>query len=309
MNQCNLKCRFCNADYEMKHSDTVMTRETIDSVVSLVEEWDTRAICLGGGGESLLNPNAVYAIEQLKKINVPVGVVTNGTTLNKFVDIIPTLQWVGISIDAATADTYQIMKGVPGAVFEKVCDNIRLITRKGTEISFKFLIHPSNYKEIYQAAKLAKELGMNLIHFRPGDDPWFDRRKEFGFTEEMVKEAKAQIEKARTELEDDTFKIFGVMHKFAMDWTPKKTFSKCHAIFTTCYISPTGNVGLCCDRRGDKALELGPVKDMPKLWGSEKHKALIDTICVDKCPRCTYSHVNEIFENVILEDKMLYYFI
>jgi hypothetical protein len=41
-------------------------------------------------------------------------------------------------------------------------------------------------------------------------------------------------------------------------------------------------------------------------WGSKKHWDIHSQIDVSACPRCTLGHVNEIFENVIIEDKMLY---
>ena len=38
----------------------------------------------------------------------------------------------------------------------------------------------------------------------------------------------------------------------------------------------------------------------------KKHKFIQQNIDIKFCPRCTYSNVNEIFENVIIEDKMMY---
>ncbi len=46
-----------------------------------------------------------------------------------------------------------------------------------------------------------------------------------------------------------------------------------------------------------------------EMWGSQKHIDLVSDVNVRKCPRCTYSHINEIFENVIIKDNMGYYFI
>ena len=73
-------------------------------------------------------------------------------------------------------------------------------------------------------------------------------------------------------------------------------------------------LGLCCDRRGDKKLELATniedVEKIEQLWGGKCHWKMHDSITVvDECPRCTYQPHNEIYEQVILNDSMTYKFI
>ncbi|NIR18008.1 MAG: hypothetical protein GWN86_30545, partial [Desulfobacterales bacterium] len=81
--------------------------------------------------------------------------------------------------------------------FERVLDNIKKLTRQGTEISYKFLLHPDNYGETYEAARIAKERGCDLIHIRPGAEPWFsDKGESFAFTPEMVERAKDDVQRA-----------------------------------------------------------------------------------------------------------------
>ena len=125
------------------------------------------------------------------------------------------------------------------------------------------------------------------------------------------------------ELDDANFGVYGVTHKFNSQFEVLNNFSKCYSIFMTAVIMPPKNVGahrdsfvmgLCCDRRGDEKLELGvdlvDTEDIRKLWGSNYHWELHDSILVDiECPRCTYQPHNEIYEQVILNDSMTYKFI
>jgi MoaA/NifB/PqqE/SkfB family radical SAM enzyme len=302
---CNFKCPHCNANEILhKHHDK-MTKPLINKITELLKDWETRAVCIGGGGEPLLNPNYKYLIDSLASLDIETGLVTNGSKL-ELNDSISKCKWIGISMDAATPSTYASMKGIKDTVFNKVIHNIADVTKKGIEITYKYLLHPMNYKEVYSAITLAKEIGCDIIHIRPGADPWFDRKNNFTFTQDMIDGVSSAIEKGRADFEDESFKIYGITHKFNPNWSIKKTFSKCYACMTNCFIDARGIIGLCCDRRGDSKIELCDIKDAKKIWGSNKHKKLQENIDVKFCPRCTYSNINEIFENVIINDKMMY---
>ena len=69
----------------------------------------------------------------------------------------------------------------------------------------------------------------------------------------------------------------------------------------------------CCDRRGDSTLELSHnlrnLEDILNIWGSDKHWEMYDKLDLSRCPRCTYSPHNEIYEKVLCEDNMSINFI
>lgn len=305
---CDYACPFCNAANTMAQSSKRMDVQMIDDIINLLAEWKTRAVCVGGGGESLLNPNTSYLINKLADNKLDIGVVTNGTHIQDHIDALSRCKWVGISMDAGTRPTYMKMKGISTDKWDKVIENIKLLSTKNVEVTWKFLIHPDNYKEIYDACKEAKQSGCNLIHIRPGSHTWFSKKddKSFEFNSNSVGIAKEQITNARKDFETDNFKIYAVEDKFSATWGIKKSFSKCYAVFVTCFIDSEGKVGLCCDRRGDDHIILGNLTNIRQMWGSAKHIDIQKNIQVNKCPRCTMTHVNEIFENVIMEDKMFY---
>jgi hypothetical protein len=110
------------------------------------------------------------------------------------------------------------------------------------------------------------------------------------------------------ELEDDNFRFYAVRHKFGENFERKLTFKKCLATPFVSTFGADGNVHLCFDVRGKKEWILCRHDPDPyeviKVWGSDKHLKIIDSIEVGKCPRCTFTQHNEIIENVILKDKM-----
>jgi MoaA/NifB/PqqE/SkfB family radical SAM enzyme len=302
---CNFKCPHCNAGQVLAGHSQMMSEDTAKKIVALLVQWKTKAVCIGGGGESLLNPNTYHLIDMLTEIGVSIGVVTNGSTIHNL-NSLKKCTWVGVSVDAASALVYSKMKGVSEIFFQKVLKNMRELSLSVKELSFKFLLHPNNCHEVYEATKLAKDIGCSFIHIRPGADPWFDMgNKNFDFTCDSVKKVREDIQKAREDFESKIFRVYGITHKFSPELNVRHNFSQCRAVFTTCVIDATGAVSLCCDRRGDPALNLCSIEDAPAFWGGERHKEIAGQIVVDSCPRCTYSHVNEIFENVIINDKMM----
>ena len=288
----------------------------------------------------MLNRGTGQLVDGLTGSGIQVGLVTNGTMIQDFVDSLSRCTWVGVSMDAGRPETFNKLKGLPeqSNLFEKIIDNVGILTdyakrhftRLGKVhpaygVSYKYLIYnKENIAEIYEAAKLAKEIGCKNIHFRPAGTTWdkIGTDDEINFTKEDIELFNEQITLA-LELDDDKFGVYGVTHKFNSQFERANYFSRCYAIFMTAVFMPPGEaakgqdgftMGLCCDRRGSEKLELiqsmEDVSQIEKVWGGKEHWSIHDRINVAKeCPRCTYQPHNEIYEQVILNDAMTYRFI
>jgi len=295
-------------------------------------------VCIAGGGEPLLNPATGKFIDRLVANEVEVGLVTNGTQIDKYIDSLSQAVWVGVSVDAGTKETFDKLKGCGGKdTFDRIIENIAILadyakchknklgwSHPAYGINFKFLLYKENIGEIYKATKLAKEIGCKNIHFRPAGTTWdkIGTEDEIIFSDYEIELFKDQIDRAM-ELDDSNFGVYGITHKFNSQFEAANYFNKCHAIFMTAVIMPPTSknvreeafiVGLCCDRRGDAKLELAQnivdVNEIQKLWGSKKHWEMHDKIMAGiECPRCTYQPHNEIYEQVILNDSMTHKFI
>jgi sulfatase maturation enzyme AslB (radical SAM superfamily) len=345
-NQCNLDCHWCNARFIRNQRKRSLSGKTLRTISDFLPKWQNvsgigpgvQAVCIAGGGEPLMNSHTGEFIDRLIHHEIEVGVVTNGLLIDNVIDALAQSTWVGVSVDAGTEKTFQDYKGQRKGQFNRLINNIALLidyakrhhTRLGQPhpaygVSFKYLLYEDNIGEIYQAAKLAKDIGCKNIHFRPAGTAWdnLGTEREIRFDQDQIDLFNEQIELAMA-LDDETFGVYGVTHKFNDQFQQSNCFETCHAIFMTAVFEPPAGsdeaindafvLGLCCDRRGDAKLELGTnltdVNQIPKLWGSRAHWSIFDTIKVHKeCPRCTYQPHNEIYENVILEDSMTYKFI
>ena len=128
---------------------------------------------------------------------------TNGSKIAEYVDYISHCTWVGVSVDAGTQKTFNKLKRLkPNEnYFDTIIENITLLVdyaqrhnnRLGYRhpaygVSFKYLLYKDNISEIYQATKLAKEIGCKNIHFRPAGTTWdkLDTENEINFTADDI---------------------------------------------------------------------------------------------------------------------------
>ena len=340
INTCNLSCYWCNSAKILKERHNRIDTDVLLEVADGLARWQgspdwpkgVEAVCIAGGGEPLLHSGIARFIEACVGLGIEIGVVTNGTLLDKYLEPLSMCSWVGVSVDAGTSETFRKLKGKDA--FDQVCENINILSsyaknrscnlgmnKPGHGVSYKYLLYNGNIHDIVPAVKLAKKIGCKNFHLRPAGLAW----DKIGSGQEKIFEPHVRSELFKNlttarELEDQDFGVYGITHKFDTDLNQANRFSACHAVFMTGVIMPPEykgeqkfNFALCCDRRGDKTLEFDieftSFDQLKEIWGSEAHWKICDSINLDKCPRCTYQPHNLIFEHVVENDSMTYKFI
>ncbi len=309
-NICDLNCLGCNAS-KVIHDDAnveMMDARWMMQLPAFLKDWGVKAVTIAGGGEPLLHKMIDEFIDECRILDLPCGIITNGTRIHKHVEALSLLKWVGVSVDAGSAEVYEkVRRPNSKDVWNKLVDNIAMMCEQNVEVTYKFLINRDNIKDIITAVGLAKELGCNQIHLRPIGTPWYEENRPI-FIAREVNEAMGQVEEARKQFEEDDFKVFGVTHKFGDNWRVDNAFSKCYATYMYLVIEPGGRLSTCCDNRGNPDMVLAdglrrPVEILD-YWGSTRHHKMFDDIDVNKCPRCTFTLHNQIFEHCIMDDTM-----
>ena len=339
INRCNLKCLWCNSSLVIKNRTKMIPPIYMSNIVDGLgewthNEWPVESVCIAGGGEPLLYPDIDHLIDRLTYNGIEVGIVTNGTLINRHIEALSKCTWVGVSVDTGYSGEFFLLKGVDLfhdvisgmknlIEYSKTNDTYLGLNRPGNGVSYKYLLHPLNINTIEKSVKLAKEIGCKNFHLRPVGVPWNEllgNNWSFPFTGEHLKILE-ETEKSVRKLESKDFGVYLVTHKFdALNRRHK--FDKCYAIFMTCAITPPRSekekfcLGLCCDRRGDPKLEVfeslyyfNDFSQVKKFWGSPAHWIIFDQIKLEECPRCTYQPHNQVYEEVILNDSMTYKFI
>jgi MoaA/NifB/PqqE/SkfB family radical SAM enzyme len=303
-NRCNLKCIWCiqSQAHNILGEGKELPVRIMSEFGPFLAQWGVRACCIGGTGESLMNKNINVLFESLHKSGIGMSMISNGIFLDR-IEHPEYFDFIGISVDAASHTVWSHVKGIEEneRLFKKVIDNISAIVGK-TEVGFKFLSHRDNVHEVVSAAKLARDLGCALFHARPCyiTDP------SLQMSMEEIKKTNELLDAARTIYETPTFRVYSVYHKYTHDFKKKIRFSKCRVTPLRLTFGADMRAFLCCDRRGEYALAdySKGFDEVMNRWGSQEHFDLIDTIDMTKCPRCTYSGYQDIFEKAILNDGM-----
>lgn len=313
---CNVDCVWCNSKRILHgelHAKT-MTEEHLLKLCGFLIEWGVRGFCFAGGGDSTLNPGLWPAMRLIKKAGRENAIITNGIAVDTFEKqetLASCCRWIGVSLDAGTAETYGRVKQVSPKTFDKVLNNIAAMVRivkdnnLQCDIAVKYLIHPTNAEEISKACALAKELGVAHFHARPAASKNIEGNEQvLDFPMDIINK---QLEECLA-MQTDTFKAFGVRHKFSPDFQLEHGFSRCISAPLCIQCGADGNVYLCNDWRGDKRYCVGAHFPNPEkildFWGSKQHWDLMNRIKVSECPRCTYGIYAKQIENAVENDGM-----
>ena len=86
--------------------------EMIEKIIENFKELNVKAVEVTGGGEPLMHKNRYKMFELLFDAGFDVSLVTNGTLVDdRLAEMLaPNLTWMRISIDAATAETYKMLR-------------------------------------------------------------------------------------------------------------------------------------------------------------------------------------------------------
>src|SRR3990167_531534 len=315
---CNVNCYFCITQRYLRTTPEEvgsMRKLTTDYMLRLVDflaKWGVKGLCISGGGEPTLATGLWDVALSATRQGMKVSFVTNGTNMtDEIANAFLVAQWVDVSIDAATRDTYRIVKGAD--MFHRVISNMRLLVEKRAQTSskmdlvFKMLVLPENYRELAAACKLAKDIGFNAIHIRPVDFERWDipGHHKLELPMNFIKEELARCREEETK----DFEVYAVTHKFDPDFHVVHQFHECLATPLLMTVLTDGNSYLCVDKKMEAPYQLGSAYPDPenilKWWGGDRHRELIKGVDIGKCSRCTFSQYNVQMEKVVKEDSMM----
>ncbi len=312
-NYCNHKCYYCSyADSELGLRDSVDRQDQIpwekmQEILSDITDMGVKAITFSGGGEPLIYPRIVEAMQRILDAGIDLSIITNGQLLKgKRAEVLAKAKWVRISFDSANAETYARVRQLPLEAFEEVCENIRQFSKMkqtNCELGVNFVINHENADQVYDMAKLVKELGVNHIKFTARVT-----KDLFEYHEPFKKNVIEQIHKAKSELEGEGFRI---INKYESDFDSVLVFHRCYdkcyinRIFTV--IAADSIVYFCHDKAYVKEGVVGDLRNQSfkELWFSEETiKRYQEFNPQRECNHhCVYDDRNELLNTFYSLDK------
>ena len=260
---CQLACQFCRGGLRsIPPGNSRLSREELCGTVMELHKLNPNAFVRFSGtiGEPLRNSDIVHVFRLLKE-KLPTlrwGLTTNGLQLidDGISDLLMRAQYVHISLDAGTDETYQKLKHGKTGNFDIVLSGIKKLAlkKKGMgserpEIVVSFLLQDENYREILQTSKVLKSIGVNTFEIKMQH---FDERRQM--SELTVHEAYRLVQTAKSDDEDSPdYQVLAVQSE-AMALTkiragsPAVDFPRCYAnlLGLNSTIDARGNIQTCC---------------------------------------------------------------
>jgi radical SAM protein with 4Fe4S-binding SPASM domain len=242
------------------------------------------------------------------------GVVTNGWNLKGEAanQIAKHATFVRVSLDAGTSPTHQRIHVAPMPQFETILTqmaNVRHLSERVT-IGASFCVFDSNVDEIQIAASRLKAIGANYLEVRPiYPTTWRGgRQDDRGLSEQNVDAAKAILERARQAVQDDGFRIVGLIDRFnaVNGFHHADHYDKCRITNLSTVISADGEVYACCVHRGLEGFKGGSVLERPfaDVWTGQQRREMEANIDIAKCPKCRYVGLNGVLAHAFMGDGL-----
>ena len=302
---CNLACRMCLVRYRPKlgRAQGAMCFHTFKAIVDDLPEL--RKVTLQGLGEPLLAPHIYRMIEYAAARGIAMGFNTNGTFLTRERSerlVTAGLDWLHVSLDGATAQTYESIR--EGSSFDRVRRNVcalvevmRDLGAARPRLAIVFVAMRRNIQELPQLVRLTAEWGVpslwvqNLSHSFSDTDPAGSYReiREFAASEALWSEpegADALFAEARR-VADDT----GIELRLPRLEEPPAIRAAgtpgCSWPFESAYITHDAEIQPCCMVMGADRVALGSVKreGFAAVWRGDDYRDFRAALLTDEPPQ------------------------
>lgn len=282
---CNFNCPWC-CDRELHQKFRSLPKERAFSLIDELCERNLKSVVIKGGGEPTLSPYLSEYLRYIRRRGLDIGIITNGSNItSELTDTIcSTTTWIKVSLDAATEETHTKMhRPKSGNVFNEILGNIKFLVHARTlasnsiAIGINFTINETNYKEIVEAAELAKNLGVDYILLK---FMVFEKR---GIDGERFRSSENKVRKSIVEAKKLSSGSFSVIFRDIRD--ADKGWNKClfnPFITTTC---ASGDVYPCCHTKGREEFCYGNFLDKSfwDVWDGERRKQIYQKVRNKAC--------------------------
>lgn len=232
-NYCQNNCKWCiYADY-LKRNRIHLDFNLFRSTIIQLKEGGCKSITFTGGGEPLMNPYISAMISLAASYGFQLGLITNGVLLNEIVDQLHHFDFIRVSLDATTTETYKRTKGTNH--FDTVCKNIEMVAGLSVvDVGISMVYEDDIKEEAQDFYQLGKRLGVKYSQIKPLVD------KDVENASVALKEIKESFVTSRY-LVSDTLpcKIAGIIGQVGAD----------------------GNYYYCCIHRGKPKYKIGNLRE------------------------------------------------
>ncbi|WP_045212449.1 radical SAM protein [Desulfonatronovibrio magnus] len=278
---CNHRCVFCGLDfmgYKKRFLDTGLLKERLTELGRL----GLKSVMYAGEGEPFLHQDMAEIVQHTRKSGIDVALTTNGTLMSPEIsrEILEHTEWIKISCNAGTAETYSRIHGTRPDHFERVMHNLeqaaQIREKQGGRctLGLQIILLPENAQEIEVLARRCRDMGIDYLVVKP-----YSQHPQ-SKTQEYRKIEYSQYEDLNNRLQahaSDSFSVIfrkRTMHK----WDEQdRAYPSCLALPFWSYMDAEGNIWGCSVFLGDENFCYGNVYDhsFDEIWTGDRRRKLM----------------------------------
>jgi len=226
---CNYACDHC-VDFEILNTGRKYEHERLLASLAQLARRGLKSVIVIGGGEPTLYPKFAEVMARMKELGLQLGVVTNGTGMDKILAVADRLDgrdWVRLSLDSGSDATFQAMhKPKKQITLDQICAGIPPVKQRNPKlrIGFSYIIAwrgcsandaqiVENVHEMYMAAERARRSRFDYISFKPflvradeNNAEIVDLAQQAHRVAEVMGAIRQQLEQSKR-LENERFKV------------------------------------------------------------------------------------------------------
>ncbi len=265
---------------------TEQAKEILDDCAAL----GVGAIEFTGGGEPTVHKDHIEIIGHAQSLGLQTGLVTNGVLL-KDNPAFRNLDWLRISLDAGTPESYQQIRA--SKAWPKVMDNLRLVGGFSKPyVGAGFVVTRENYREILPACQIVKNAGIPYIRisamFSQDGAGYYD-----GLSAEI-----AASRAAAAYMQDDDFKVVDFFNERVGDLDQgRPDYKFCGEQHFVLYIGGDQKVYTCCTNAYTTHGEIGDLRATRfRDWLASHRRYDFDS---RSCHHCQFNDKNRVVNFLI----------
>ena len=181
---CNHRCPFC-VDMDMLNSGNKLCTNEIKRMTDLLCDKGLKSVIVIGGGEPTIHKDFEEIIVYLKSKGLQLGIVTNGTKMDKIISIADSLtdphDFVRLSLDAGTQQTFEALHvSRSKQTLLEICAKVKdlKMKNKNLTVGYSYIVSwegcqykgvqiKENITEMPTAVTLAVENNFDYVSFKP----------------------------------------------------------------------------------------------------------------------------------------------
>jgi len=300
---CNHRCRFCALDY-IAYQKRSINANLFKERLFEMSKLGVKSIMYAGEGEPLLHNNISEIIDETQKNGIDVAITTNGVLLSQSLseNILSHVEWIKVSINAGTADTYAYIHLTKTSDFEKVINNLSMavklkrLNHYPIVLGMQMVLLPENHHEAFTLAKLAKDIGVDYIVIKPFSQHLYSKNNHYS---KISYQKYYRLSDELEELNDNSFNVIFRLETMKKWDKNSKPYTHCLALPFWSYIDAGGNVWGCSAYLENEKFRYGNIYEntFQEIWEGQKRKDSLywveHELNIEKCrTNCRMDNIN-----------------